>query len=151
MKTLCGLLGIVWAALLIWLGYTAAPIWTPFLGAIVGVFLYVGYRPASRAAIAYDGIIRTSLTLYYDCVTNQTEAQHMRGFPAKIADSSISQKPRHYCVSEFCDAVVLPRTANNVVHSLWNWTRRCNLITMICSAPKCGEWGKVVVLVKWST
>jgi hypothetical protein len=64
MKTLCGLLGIVWAALLIWLGYTAAPIWTPFLGAIVGVFLYVGYRPASRAAIAYDGIIRTSLTLY---------------------------------------------------------------------------------------
>ena len=28
-------------------------------------------------------------------------------FPAKIANPSISQKPRHYWVSAFCDAVVL--------------------------------------------
>ena len=63
-ETICGLLGLVWAAALISLGYIQAPIWTPLLGAIIGVFLYLGYRPGSRVMYERDGIVKATLTIY---------------------------------------------------------------------------------------
>jgi hypothetical protein len=64
MEIVCGFLGLVWAAIMMWLGHMVTPIWTPFLGAIVGVFLYVGYRSGTRRVHERDGVIKASLTIY---------------------------------------------------------------------------------------
>src|SRR5947209_10013398 len=39
--------------------------------------------------------------------------QHMRRFPAKVANPSIPQTPRHCWVSEICDAVVIAQQPEN--------------------------------------
>lgn len=57
-------LGLVWTAGLISLGYMRAPLWVPFLGAIIGLFLYLGYRPASKLIYERDGFVRATLTIY---------------------------------------------------------------------------------------
>ena len=57
-------LGLVWAAILIWLGHLTTPIWTPFLGAVVGVFLCLGYWPGIKKIYERDGLIKTSLVIY---------------------------------------------------------------------------------------
>jgi hypothetical protein len=39
--------------------------------------------------------------IYYDCVTNQMEAQHVRGFPARTTGPPSPQTPRHCWAFEF--------------------------------------------------
>lgn len=64
MQTVYGFLGLIWAAVIIVLGYKIAPIWIPLIMTIVGIFLYIGLKPGIRRIYKRDGVIRTSLMLF---------------------------------------------------------------------------------------
>jgi hypothetical protein len=64
MSTVCGLLALIFIAVVGWFGFSHAPWWVPLITALIAIPLYLGVRPGALPVLMRGGAVSAAATLY---------------------------------------------------------------------------------------